>query len=117
MDGADGSVNGTLIDLNRAGQALVEIVSEPDIRSGEDTAACVESLQRMLRYLNVSDANMEEGSLRCDVNVSVRTADERARGVYGERVEIKNLNSLRSIVRAVKHEAKRHVDVIENGGK
>ena len=69
------AAQGTLVDLNRAGQALVEIVSEPDMRSGEDAAACVEALQRMLRYLHVSDANMEEGSLRCDVNVSVRTAE------------------------------------------
>jgi len=111
------AAQGTLVDLNRAGQALVEIVSEPDMRSGEDAAACVEALQRMLRYLHVSDANMEEGSLRCDVNVSVRTAEERERGVFGERVEIKNLNSLRSIVRAVKYEAKRHVDVLTAGGR
>ena len=111
------AAQGTLVDLNRAGQALVEIVSEPDMRSGEDAAACVEALQRMLRYLHVSDANMEEGSLRCDVNVSVRTAEERERGVFGERGEIKNLNSLRSIVRAVKYEAKRHVDVLTAGGR
>jgi aspartyl-tRNA(Asn)/glutamyl-tRNA(Gln) amidotransferase subunit B len=111
------AAKGTLVDLNRAGQALVEIVCAPDMRSGEDAAACVEALQRMLRYLHVSDANMEEGSLRCDVNVSVRTAEERARGVFGERVEIKNLNSLRSIARAVKYEAKRHVDVLTAGGR
>ena len=108
---------GTLVDLNRAGQALVEIVSRPDMRSGEEAAACVEALQRMLRYLQVSDANMEEGSLRCDVNVSVRTPEQRERGAFGERVEIKNLNSLRSIARAVKYEAQRHADVLASGGK
>ena len=108
---------GTLVDLNSAGQALVEIVSEPDMRSGEEAVACVEALQRMLRYLHVSDANMEEGSLRCDVNVSVRTSEERARGVFGERVEIKNLNSLRSIARAVKYEAQRHAKVLAGGCK
>lgn len=110
------SEGATLVDLNRAGQALVEIVSAPDMRSGEDASAMVEAMQRMLRYLNVSDANMEEGSLRCDVNVSVRTSEEAKRGVFGERVEIKNLNSLRSIVRAVKYEAKRHAEVLSAGG-
>lgn len=108
---------GTLVDLNRAGQALVEIVSAPDMASGEHAAAVVEALQRLLRYLRVSDANMEEGSLRCDVNVSVRTPEEAAAGVYGERVEVKNLNSTRSIIRAVKYEADRHAKILSEGGK
>ena len=111
-----GGTNATRVDLNRAGQALVEIVSAPDMRSGEDASAMVEAMQRMLRYLNVSDANMEEGSLRCDVNVSVCTSEDAKQGKFGERVEIKNLNSLRSIVRAVKYEAKRHVEVLSAGG-
>ena len=114
-DVGDGT-HATHVDLNRAGQALVEIVSAPDMRSGEDASAMVEAMQRILRYLNVSDANMEEGSLRCDVNVSVRTSEDAKRGKFGERVEIKNLNSLRSIVRAVKYEAKRHVEVLSAGG-
>lgn len=108
---------GTLVDLNRAGQALVEIVSAPDMTSGEHAAAVVEALQRLLRYLRVSDANMEEGSLRCDVNVSVRTPEEAAAGVYGERVEVKNLNSTRSIIRTVKYEADRHAKILSEGGK
>ena len=94
----------TLLDLNRAGAALVEIVTAPDLRSGEEAAAAVASLRETLRFLGVSDANMEDGSLRCDVNVSVRRRGEAA---LGERCEVKNLNSLRAIRDAVRHEASR----------
>lgn len=99
----------TLLDLNRAGAALVEIVTAPDLRSGEEAAAAVASLRETLRFLGVSDANMEDGSLRCDVNVSVRRRGEAA---LGERCEVKNLNSLRAIRDAVRHEASRQATAI-----
>ncbi len=103
----------TSLDLNRAGAPLLEIVTAPDLRSPADAGACLRAIHRLVRYLQISDANMEEGSLRCDANVSVRPAGQSA---LGERVEIKNLNSFRFMERALAHEVERHVTVLENGG-
>jgi aspartyl-tRNA(Asn)/glutamyl-tRNA(Gln) amidotransferase subunit B len=100
------------IDLNRAGVALMEIVSEPDIRSPEEAGAYVRKLRSILRYLGTCDGNMEEGSLRADVNVSVRKPGEN----YRTRCEIKNVNSIRFVMQAVEAEATRHVEVWESGG-
>ena len=101
------------VDLNRAGVALMEIVSEPDLRSAEEAAAYVRKLRAILRYLGTCDGNMQEGSLRADVNVSVRRPGED----YGTRCEIKNVNSIRFIQQAIDYEAGRQVDVIEAGGR
>ena len=101
------------IDLNRAGVALMEIVSKPDLRSAEEAALYVKKLRAIVRYLGTCDGNMEEGSLRCDVNVSVR----KPGGELGTRCEIKNVNSVRFISQAVEFEANRQVEIIENGGK
>jgi aspartyl-tRNA(Asn)/glutamyl-tRNA(Gln) amidotransferase subunit B len=102
----------SLIDLNRAGVALMEIVSEPDIRSPEEAGAYVRKLRSILRYLGTCDGNMEEGSLRADVNVSVRKHGEP----YRTRCEIKNVNSVRFVMQAVEAEALRQVEVWESGG-
>jgi aspartyl-tRNA(Asn)/glutamyl-tRNA(Gln) amidotransferase subunit B len=102
----------TCIDLNRAGTPLIEIVSEPDLRSADETYAYLTELRKLLRYLDVCDGNMEEGSLRCDVNISVRREGEVE---LGTKVEIKNLNSIRNAKRAVEVESKRLVDMIERG--
>ncbi len=102
----------TWVDLNRAGVALMEIVSEPDMRSPDEAAAFMTRLRAILRYLGTSDGNMEQGSLRADVNVSVR----RPGAALGTRCEIKNLNSIRFIRQAAAHEARRQVAVIEDGG-
>jgi aspartyl-tRNA(Asn)/glutamyl-tRNA(Gln) amidotransferase subunit B len=102
----------TLVDLNRSGVALMEIVTEPDVRSAEDAMLCMRKLRSILRYLGTCDGNMEEGSLRCDANVSVR----RPGAPLGTRCEIKNLNSMRFVVRAIEHEAKRQIEVLEAGG-
>lgn len=103
----------TLVDLNRSGVALMEIVSEPDIRSGEEAGAYVEKIRSILRYLGTCDGNMQEGSLRADVNVSVRRPGDD----FGTRSEIKNVNSIRSIRQAIDYEARRQVEVIEQGGE
>src|SRR6202049_5119639 len=103
----------TYVDLNRAGVALMEIVSEPDMRSAEEAAAYLRKLRSILRYLGTCDGNMEEGSLRCDVNVSVR----RPGDPLGTRCEIKNVNSIRFIGQAIEHEARRQIGVLEDGGK
>lgn len=103
----------TFIDLNRAGVGLMEIVSEPDIRSGDEAAAYVSKLRAILRYLGVCDGNMEEGSLRCDVNLSMRRPD----GPLGTRAEIKNVNSIRFIRQAIAYEAKRQIEILEDGGE
>ena len=102
----------TWVDLNRAGVALMEIVTEPDMRSPEEAAAFMAKLRSILRYLGTCDGNMQEGSLRADVNVSVR----RPGGKLGTRCEIKNLNSIRFIRQAAAYEARRQVEVIEDGG-
>src|SRR5687768_10534546 len=101
------------VDLNRSGVALVEIVSRPDLRSAEEARAYLTKLRTILRYLGTCDGNMEEGSLRADVNVSVR----RPGGPLGTRCEIKNVNSIRFVGQAVEKEARRQIGIIEDGGK
>ncbi len=103
----------TLVDLNRAGVPLLEIVTEPDLRSPEEVDALMSGMRQLVRYLGVSDGNMEEGSLRCDCNVSVRLQGAEE---YGERCEVKNLNSMRFAKRAIEFERKRQIDLIESGG-
>ncbi|GAE87456.1 Asp-tRNA(Asn)/Glu-tRNA(Gln) amidotransferase subunit GatB [Acetivibrio straminisolvens] len=103
----------TLIDYNRCGVPLIEIVTEPDMRSAQEARAFVESLRNILQYIDISDCKMQEGSLRVDVNLSVRPKGQKE---FGTRTEMKNLNSLRSIVRAIESEAKRQIEVIESGG-
>lgn len=102
----------TSIDLNRAGTPLVEIVSEPDIRSAEETYTYLVELRKLVRYLDVCDGNMEQGSLRCDVNISVRKKGETR---LGTKVEIKNLNSIRNAKKAVESEARRLIEMLEKG--
>ncbi len=102
----------TYVDLNRAGVALMEIVSEPDMRSSEEAAAYLKKLRSILRYLGTCDGNMDEGSMRCDVNVSVRKVGDP----LGTRCEIKNVNSIRYVAAAIEHEARRQIEVIEEGG-
>ena len=105
---------GSLVDLNRAGVPLIEIVSEPDIRSTEETEKYLRKLKSILEYIEVSDCKMQEGSLRADVNVSVRKKGDTK---LGTRTEMKNMNSFRSITRAIEYEVDRQIDVIEKGGK
>ena len=102
----------TLVDLNRAGVPLVEIVSEPDIRSSEEAHQFITEVRRLLKYLDICDGNMEEGSLRCDANISVRL-----KGVskFGTKVEVKNMNSSRNVKRAIEFEIGRQIDIIEKG--
>jgi len=102
----------TYVDLNRAGVALMEIVSEPDLRSAEEAGVYLRKLRSILRYLGTCDGNMEEGSLRCDCNVSVRRPGEP----YGTRCEIKNLNSVRFVMQAIDYEARRQIQILEDGG-
>lgn len=102
----------SLIDLNRAGVALVEIVSEPEIRSGEEAYQYLTEIRKLVRYLDICDGNMEEGSLRCDANISVRLKGASA---FGKRTEVKNMNSIRNVQRAIEHEVKRQIEAIENG--
>ncbi len=105
---------GSLVDLNRAGVPLIEIVSEPDLRSAEEVEQYLRKLKSILEYIEVSDCKMQEGSLRADVNVSVR---KKGDAKLGTRTEMKNMNSFRSIVRAIEYEVDRQIDVIEEGGK
>ncbi|MBD2040006.1 Asp-tRNA(Asn)/Glu-tRNA(Gln) amidotransferase subunit GatB [Microcoleus sp. FACHB-672] len=102
----------SLVDYNRAGIPLVEIVSEPDIRSGQEAAEYAQELQRIVRYLGVSDGNMQEGSLRCDVNISVRPVGQEK---FGTKVEIKNMNSFSAIARAIDYEIERQIAAVEAG--
>ncbi|HEX4111717.1 MAG TPA: Asp-tRNA(Asn)/Glu-tRNA(Gln) amidotransferase subunit GatB [Stellaceae bacterium] len=102
----------TYVDLNRAGVALMEIVSEPDLRSAEEAGAYVRKLRSILRYLGTCDGNMEEGSLRCDCNVSVRRPGDK----LGTRAEIKNVNSVRFVMQAIDYEAHRQIAILEEGG-
>ena len=102
----------SLVDLNRSGVALMEIVSKPDLRSAEEAKAYVAKLRAILRYLGTCDGDMEKGSLRADVNVSVR----KPNGPLGTRCEIKNVNSIRFIGQAIEHEARRQIGIIEDGG-
>lgn len=102
----------SLVDYNRAGVPLVEIVSEPDIRSGQEAAEYAQELRRIMRYLGVSDGNMQEGSLRCDVNISVRPMGSDK---FGTKVEIKNMNSFSAIQKAIDYEIERQIEAIESG--
>ena len=101
------------VDLNRSGVALMEIVSQPDMRSPAEAGAYVRKLRAILRYVGSCDGNMEEGSMRADVNVSVRKPGEE----FGTRTETKNVNSVRFVMQTIEHEARRQVDVIEDGGR
>jgi aspartyl-tRNA(Asn)/glutamyl-tRNA(Gln) amidotransferase subunit B len=103
----------TFVDLNRAGVALMEIVSEPDMRSAEEAGAYLAKLRSILRYLGTCDGNMEQGSMRADVNVSVRRAGETP---FGTRCEIKNVNSVRFVKQAIEYEARRQIEILEEGG-
>lgn len=103
----------SFVDLNRSGNALMEIVSRPDLRSGEEVAAYVTKIRSILRYLETCDGNMDEGSMRCDVNLSVRRPGE----AFGTRCEIKNMNSIRFIQQAIEYEAQRQIELIESGHK
>ncbi|MEJ2514086.1 MAG: Asp-tRNA(Asn)/Glu-tRNA(Gln) amidotransferase subunit GatB [Gammaproteobacteria bacterium] len=102
------------IDLNRAGTPLLEIVSEPDMRSAREAVAYMKAIHQLVRYLDICDGNMQEGSFRCDANISVRPV---GRHEFGTRAEIKNLNSFRFIEKAINHEVERQIDILESGGK
>lgn len=104
----------TAIDLNRAGTPLLEIVSEPDLRSAKEAVAYLKKLHSIICYLGISDGNMAEGSMRCDANVSVRPKGQKT---LGTRTEIKNVNSFRFVEKAINYEVERHIDVLNNGGK
>ncbi len=104
----------TYVDYNRGGVPLIEIVSEPDIRSIDEAKEYVEKLQQVMRWVGISDCKMQEGSMRCDVNISVRPEGTEA---FGTRTEIKNMNSITNIARAMEYEYERQVDLIESGGK
>lgn len=102
----------SLIDLNRAGTPLLEMVTEPDIRSGEEAYAYLTEVRKLVRYLEICDGNMEEGSLRCDANISVMLKGSK---VFGKKVEVKNMNSFRNVQRAIDYEIKRQIDLLEAG--
>src|SRR5436190_2066597 len=102
----------TCIDFNRAGTPLIEIVSEPDIRNSEEAYSYLTELRKLVRYLEICDGNMEEGSFRCDANVSIRKKGETK---LGTRVEVKNLNSIRNVKRAIDFEAQRLISLLEKG--
>ncbi len=110
----DRQADASLIDLNRAGVPLLEIVTEPDLCSGEEAQAYLGEIRRLVRYLEICDGNMEEGSLRCDANVSVKMNTETR---LGTRCEIKNLNSISNVRKAIEYEIRRQVKVLESGGK
>jgi aspartyl-tRNA(Asn)/glutamyl-tRNA(Gln) amidotransferase subunit B len=103
----------TLVDLNRAGVPLVEIVSEPDIRSAQEAYDYLVEVRRLVRYLDICDGNMEEGSLRCDANISLRPKGTER---FGTRCEVKNMNSFRNVMRAIEYEAQRQSEVLAAGG-
>ena len=105
---------GTMVDCNRCGVPLIEIVSEPDIRSAEEAIAYLQKLRAAILYTGISDCRMQEGSLRCDVNLSVRRRGEEA---FGTRTEMKNLNSFQFIQKAIEYEFRRQVEEIETGGE
>ena len=111
---ADVPATVSLVDWNRCGVPLVEIVSEPDIRSPEEAAAYLTELRRLLRYTGVSDADMEKGNMRCDANISIRASEDAP---MGTRVEIKNLNSIRFVAKALEHEIERQAQALEKGEK
>jgi aspartyl-tRNA(Asn)/glutamyl-tRNA(Gln) amidotransferase subunit B len=109
----EGLAHATGIDLNRAGTPLLEIVSEPDMRSAKEAVAYMKKIHTLVRYLEICDGNMQEGSFRCDANVSVRP---RGREKFGTRAEIKNLNSFRFVEKAIQHEVARQIELLESGG-
>ena len=117
----DVDVENTCIDYNRAGTPLIEIVTEPDLRSGEEAYAFLTGIRKLVRYLEICDGNMEEGSLRCDANISVRKkarpngSSGRGEMVLGTKVEVKNLNSIRNVKKAIEFEAQRLIDMLEQG--
>src|SRR5437879_1286910 len=113
-EGFSQSATNAYIDYNRCGTPLVELVSEPDIRSSEEAHAYLTALRQIMLYTGVSDCNMEEGSLRCDANVSVRPRGSRE---FGTKVEVKNLNSFRFLQKALEHEIERHIGVLDSGGR
>jgi aspartyl-tRNA(Asn)/glutamyl-tRNA(Gln) amidotransferase subunit B len=102
----------SMVDLNRAGVPLIEIVTEPDIRSAEEASALLTEIRQLVRFLDVSDGNMEEGSLRCDANISIR---KKGNNAFGTRCEVKNLNSIRNVRRAIDFEFGRQVEAVSNG--
>jgi aspartyl-tRNA(Asn)/glutamyl-tRNA(Gln) amidotransferase subunit B len=102
----------TLVDVNRCGVPLMEIVSEPDMRSAEEAYLYLSKVKQIVQYLGICDGNMEEGSLRCDANISVRLKGESE---FGVKTEIKNMNSFRNVERAIDYEVKRQIDLIEDG--
>jgi aspartyl-tRNA(Asn)/glutamyl-tRNA(Gln) amidotransferase subunit B len=110
----EGLANASGIDLNRAGTPLLEIVSEPDMRSAKEAVAYMKKIHTLVRYLEICDGNMQEGSFRCDANVSVRV---RGAEKLGTRAEIKNLNSFRFVEKAIHYEVARQIDILESGGK
>ncbi|MGD0504232.1 MAG: Asp-tRNA(Asn)/Glu-tRNA(Gln) amidotransferase subunit GatB [Steroidobacteraceae bacterium] len=110
----EGLANASGIDLNRAGTPLLEIVSEPDMRSAKEAVAYMKKIHTLVRYLEICDGNMQEGSFRCDANVSVRPGGSVK---FGTRAEIKNLNSFRFVEKAIQYEVARQIDLIEGGGK
>ncbi len=103
----------TLVDLNRTGVPLIEIVSEPDISTPAEAAAYLKKIHQLVTYLEICDGNMEEGSLRCDANISVRSKNQRE---FGTRTEVKNMNSFRNVERAIAYEIERQIDILEDGG-
>jgi len=108
----DARARSSLVDFNRASVPLVEVVSNPDFRSAEEVNAYLEKLRSLLSFAGVSDCKMQEGSMRCDVNISVR---ESGSDVLGTRTEIKNMNSLKAIMAAISYESRRHIDILETG--
>jgi len=110
----DVDIYDTLVDLNRAGTPLLEIVSEPELRSSQEAYNYVSEIRKLVRYLEICDGNMEEGSLRCDANISVRIKGQDA---FGTKVEVKNMNSIRNVQRAIEFEITRQIEVLESGGK
>ena len=112
--GVDGDPTHTLIDVNRSGVPLMEIVTEPDMNTSEEVELYISSLQRIIRYLGVGTANMEEGSFRCDANISVRKKGEKK---LTTKVEIKNMNRIKAVTRAIEFEISRQIKEIESGGK
>ncbi|OQR91963.1 aspartyl/glutamyl-tRNA(Asn/Gln) amidotransferase subunit B [Thraustotheca clavata] len=112
------TLDATHVDLNRAGTGLMEIVFEPDLRSAAEAGQVLREVQHLLRHIGTCDGNMEDGSMRCDLNVSVRTkpTSENEQIPFGERVEVKNMNSIKNLMRAVEYEMQRQIDVIETTG-
>ena len=108
----DDSFSGTLVDFNRCGVPLIEIVSEPDLRSSKEAKAYLDTIRAILIYLGISDGKMQEGSIRCDINVSVHRPGEP----FGQRTEMKNVNTFSGAVRAIEYEAARQIELLESGG-